>query len=48
MRKIVDAYFSPNITLNEIRHASDRAAIDLLLKFGEACRFELRASSFER
>jgi hypothetical protein len=41
-RIIVDAYLSPNMTLQEVRNTWVEQHIDPLRDFSEACREELR------
>jgi hypothetical protein len=40
---IVEAYFSPNKTLPELRAMMQSGALDFLRDFSEACREELAA-----
>jgi hypothetical protein len=43
VRQITDQYFSPNISLQEMRTLAHSAGADPLKPFGEACRAELRS-----
>jgi hypothetical protein len=43
VRQITDQYFSPNISLQEMRTLAHSAGTDPLKPFGEACRAELRS-----
>ena len=43
VRMIVEAYFSPNKTLPELRAMMESGALDFLRDFSEACRGELDA-----
>ena len=43
VRMIVEAYFSPNKTLPELRAMMESGALDFLRDFSEACREELAA-----
>ena len=43
VRMIVEAYFSPNKTLPELRAMMKSGALDFLREFSEACREELAA-----
>jgi hypothetical protein len=40
---ITDQYFSPNLTVEEMRQLSHATATDPLKAFGEACRAELKS-----
>ena len=41
MKRLVDQYYSPNMSLEQIRAMVDSESIDPLKPFGEACRREL-------
>jgi hypothetical protein len=41
-RRITDQYFSPNMTLEEMRRIANSEEADALRPFGEACRAELQ------
>jgi hypothetical protein len=48
IRKIIDVYFSPNKTLRDLREMSRTGEVDLLRRFSEACRDDLRYSRLIR
>jgi hypothetical protein len=43
VRRIAEQYFSPNVTLDQIRAVTRSFEADPLKSFGEACRAELKA-----
>ena len=43
LRRITDQYFSPNLTVEEMRQLASSSESDPLKAFGEACRSELKA-----
>ena len=45
-KAIVDAYLAPNVSLPELRGMMDKEQLDPLRVFAEACRAELRGTSF--
>jgi hypothetical protein len=43
VRRITDQYFSPNVSLEEMRTLAHSDSTDPLKPFGEACRGELKS-----